>query len=222
MGRSSHGGDGPRAGLPGGPQVPGSVRQVLARCLAKDPERRYPNTRDLEVELRRIKEPTHSVTRRQLLWFGAGTAVAAATGVATWQLWPADPRIAVLPFTNPARDEDAESLSYGLTTTLIDRIHRLPITVMAYSLVSNFKKEADPRIAGRALRVQTVLTGTVRRQSGRLLITAELIDVATGASVWSQTYNRASEDLFAVQDEIATAIVADGATRSRDTCRDGR
>ena len=193
------------------PQVPASVRLVLARCLAKDPEARYPNTRELEVELGRIRDNlARGLTRRQVLWIGGATVAAAVAGVATWQLWP--PRtLAVLPFTNLNNDDDVDYLCIGITESLIWRISHLPISVKPFSLVSNFAgKKTDLREVGRQLGVQTILTGEVKREAGRLLISAELIDVATGASLWKSSYDKASADIFAMWDAIASAIVDDG------------
>jgi serine/threonine protein kinase len=208
------------------PLVPVSVRLVLERCLAKDPEGRYPNTRDLEVELRRIRDTwerqqttdedhaasrlTRGLTRRQVLWLGSAAAAAAIGGVATWRLWPPQ-TLAVLPFENAATDDDVNYLCIGITENLIWRISHLPIAVKPFSLVSNFlETSTDPRTVGRQLGVQTILTGEVTRRAGRLLISAELLDVATGTSLWKNSYDRSNADIFLMWDEIATAIVDDG------------
>jgi serine/threonine-protein kinase len=81
---------------------------------------------------------------------------------------------------------------------------------MARSTVFNFKnRNVDARSAGRQLSVDAVLTGTIAKRAGRLVVSAELVDVATGAQLWSSRYDRAPADLFDVEDEIASAIVDD-------------
>ena len=138
-----------------------------------------------------------------------------AAGLGAWRLWPQDTGIrvlAVLPFANAAHDEDAEYLCDGITESLIQQISRLPsLTVMARSTVFNFKgKTIDPREAGRQLGVDAILTGTVTSRSGRLRITAELVEVATGVQLWGNTYERAAAEVVSVQDEIASAIMDEG------------
>lgn len=159
--------------------------------------------------------PAVGLTRRRALWIGGAVGVAAAAGLATWRLLPHGTGIrslAVLPFTNVAKDEDAEYLCDGITESLIQRILPLPsLKVMGRSTVFNFKgKTVDPRDAGRQLGVDAILTGTVTRRPERVLISVELVEVATGARLWGNTYDRAAADILAIQDDIARAIVDDG------------
>lgn len=219
------------------PDVTDPLQQVLERCLAKDPANRYPSTRDVAVALMAIRDGWNSATapvrsqpsfdsrvspvaaalptRRRALWLGATAVVALAIGVTSWKSWPrggAIASLAVLPFVNAARDDDVAHLCDGLAESLTERLSNLPsLTVMARSTVFSVKaKTDDPREAGRRLSVQAVLTGSVTRRAGRLLISAELVEVATGARLWSGTYDRAAADVLAVQDEIASAIVDKG------------
>ena len=155
------------------------------------------------------------VTRRRALWLAGGTITTVVAGLGVWRLWPHDTGIrvlAVLPFVNAANDEDAEYLCDGITESLIQQISRLPaLTVMARSTVFNFKgKTIDPRAAGRQLGVDAIVTGTVTHRSGRLRITAELVDVATGVQLWGSTYDRAAAQVVSMQDEIAGAIMDEG------------
>ena len=155
------------------------------------------------------------VTRRRALWVAGAAVTTVAAGLSVWRLRPNDTGIrviAVLPFANAAHDEDDEYLCDGITESLIQQISRLPsLTVMARSTVFNFKgKTIDPRAAGRQLGVDAILTGTVTRRSGRLRITAELVDVATGVQLWGNTYDRAAAQVVSVQDEIASAIMDEG------------
>ena len=192
-------------------QVPQPLRQIVARCLAKRPEARYPSAREIDQALRQVRDDlSRWPTRRQLLWIGAGTAVAAIAGTSTWMLWPPH-TVAVLPFTNVAKNDAVEYLCLGLTRSLIGRMSHLPLAVKSFSLVSNFAgSPADPRAIGRQLGVENVVTGTVAVESGRLLVTAELIDAASGASLWKNRYERLTVSIFKLWDELATAIVDDG------------
>ena len=218
------------------------IQEIVARCLAKNPGDRYADTRQLATQLRDIRErwdrrsesaageartvpvPASTppgaaragdVTRRRALWLAGGALTAAAAGLGAWRLWPKDTGIrvlAVLPFANPAHDQDAEYLCDGITESLIHQISRLPaLTVMARSTVFNFKgKTIDPREAGRQLGVDAILTGTVTSRSGRLRITVELVEVATGLQLWGNAYDRAAAEVLTIQDEIASAIMDEG------------
>jgi TolB-like protein len=137
-------------------------------------------------------------------------AAGAVAGLATWALWPL-PTLAVLPFVNVAQDETVDYLCLGLAESLITRIKHLPVAVKSMSLVANFAgSKADPRDIGRQVRAQQVVTGSVALQDGRLIVTAELIDIASGASLWNGRYERDRADIFTLWDEVATAIVDDG------------
>jgi serine/threonine protein kinase len=192
-------------------RVPASLGQIVERCLSKDPLARYPSTRDLDQALRHVRdEVSHWPTRRRLLWIGAGTAAATLAGTATWMLWPPH-SLAVLPFTNTAKDDGVEYLCLGLTHSLISRMNHLPLTVKSFSLVSNFAGSAtDARTIGRELGVENVVTGSVTTGGGHLLVTIALVDVATGGLLWTKAYEVQSVSFFKLWDELATAIVDDG------------
>jgi serine/threonine-protein kinase len=156
-----------------------------------------------------------SLTRRRAMWLGGAAVVGTVASLTAWKLWPSESGIrslAVLPFANPAKDQDAEYLCDGITDSLIQRIAGLPsLKVMARSTVFNFKeKTVDPRAVGRQLGVDAIVTGAVTRRSGRLLISAELVDVRTGVQLWSGTYDRSGADVLLAQDEITAAIVDEG------------
>ena len=193
------------------PRVPASLRQIVERCLSKDPEARYPSTRELDQALRDVRdEVARWPTRRRLLWIGAGTAATAIAGTGTWVWWPPH-TLAVLPVANTAHNDAVEYLCLGLTQSLISRMNHLPLAVKSFSLVSNFAgSPADPRTIGRQLGVEKVVTGSVIAAGGYLLVTAALIDVATGANLWTKRYELLDAGIFKLWDELATAIVDDG------------
>ena len=103
-------------------------------------------------------------------------------------------RIAVLPFTNMSADAENEYFSDGMTEELISKLSRLhDLTVIARTSIMQYK-ETGKSIAeiGRELRVGTILEGSVRKAGDRLRITAQLVDVASQAHLWSQDYDRTS------------------------------
>lgn len=117
--------------------------------------------------------------------------------------------IAVLPFTNLSGDADNEYFSDGLAEEIRDRIAQVPgVRVAARSSSFAFKgKVVDARDVGRQLDVGLLLEGGVRKFRDTLRITAQLVDTRRGYQVWSHSYDRRLEDVFAVQSEIARAIL---------------
>ena len=120
------------------------------------------------------------------------------------------PSIAVLPFANMSRDADDEYFSDGLAEEIINALTQIAgLKVIARTSAFAFKgKNEDVRKIAEALGVTNVLEGSVRRAGNRLRVTAQLIHAADGTHLWSQRYDREMTDVFAVQDEIAAAIVA--------------
>ena len=115
--------------------------------------------------------------------------------------------IAVLPFADMSPGKDQEYFSDGLAEQLIDDLAKVPrLRVVGRSSAFQFKgKNEDLREVGRKLGVTNVLEGSVRREGNHVRITAELIKADDGFQLWSQTYDREINDIFAVQDEIARA-----------------
>jgi TolB-like protein/DNA-binding winged helix-turn-helix (wHTH) protein len=118
-----------------------------------------------------------------------------------------DPSIAVLPFADMSPARDQEYFSDGLTEQLIDDLAKVSgLKVIGRSSAFQFKgKSEDVRDVGRTLGVGNVLEGSVRREGNHVRITAELIKANDGFQLWSETYDREIEGIFAVQDEIALA-----------------
>jgi TolB-like protein/Flp pilus assembly protein TadD len=117
--------------------------------------------------------------------------------------------IAVLPFADMSPEGDQEYLGDGLAEEVLNVLALLPeLRVAARTSSIAFKaKGLSIQEIGRELGVATVLEGSVRKASNRLRITAQLTTVADGYHLWSQSYERQMEDVFAIQDEIARAIV---------------
>ena len=163
------------------------------------------------------RSETVSVTlsRRRAVGLGVAAAVVLVSGMASWLFWPsggAAQSLAVLPFENVLNDEETDYLAEGVAESLIRRVSSLPsVAVTPLSAVLNFRQlTVEPRDAGRQLGVDSVLTGSLSLEAGRLEITAELVDVENGARLWSNTYDRDASELLDIHDEIATAILDDG------------
>jgi adenylate cyclase len=123
---------------------------------------------------------------------------------------PEQPSIAVLPFTNLSNDPEQEYFSDGITEDIIIELSRVSIlTVSARHSSFSFKgKTLDIRDIGVQLNVQYILEGSVRRQGNQIRITVQLIDAETGKQIWAERYDRAMQDLFAVQDDVTRKITA--------------
>ena len=116
--------------------------------------------------------------------------------------------VAVLPLTNMSADPENEYFSDGMTEEIIGALSKVPgLQVASRTSCFAFKgKEVEIGSVGEKLGVGSVLTGSVRKIGNRIRITAQLVNVDTGHSLWSETYDRQLEDVFAIQDEISRAI----------------
>jgi len=119
------------------------------------------------------------------------------------------PSIAVLPFLNMSADPEQEYFCDGLSEEILNVLAKLNnLKVAARTSSFSFRNKAvDIAEIGQKLKVKTILEGSVRKSGDRLRITAQLINVVDGFHLWSDSFNRTMEDIFAIQDEIALAIV---------------
>ncbi len=117
--------------------------------------------------------------------------------------------IAVLPFVNMSSDTEQDYFSDGISEELLNLLAQIPQFQVAGRTSSfAFKgKNDDLRTIGESLGVSSILEGSVRKGGERIRITAQLVNVADGFHLWSDTYDRQLTDIFAVQDEIASAVV---------------
>ncbi len=185
--------------------LPPDLERIIGRCLEKDPERRVQTAKDVRNELEllcaSIASGVSSASR-------ASRSSASDPSIATA---PAKevPSIAVLPFVNRSRDEEDEYFSDGLADELLNVLAKIRgLRVAARSSAFTFKgKGATVAEVGRALNVATVLEGSVRKAGNRVRIAVQLVKVSDGYQLWSETYDRTLEDIFAVQDDIAQSVV---------------
>jgi len=119
------------------------------------------------------------------------------------------PSIAVLPFVNMSRDEENEYFADGLSEELLNVLAKIRgLRVASRTSAFSFKgKDVDIPTIAKTLNVTSVLEGSVRRSGKRVRITAQLIQVATDSHLWSESYDRELDDIFAVQDDIAQSVV---------------
>ncbi len=202
--------DPPPAITPQRPGFPRPLEEIVRRCLEKDPGRRYPTARTLRDELRGVK---HRLTPAALRP-AAGPAPDSASDLSSTSgfLSPASrglPSIAVLPFSDLSPRRDQEYFCEGLAEELINALTQIEsLRVVARTSAFSFRgEEHDPLDIARRLRVGAILKGSVRKAESRLRITAQLIDGADGSNLWSERFDREMDDVFAIQDEITSAIV---------------
>ena len=175
--------------------VPDSVDTAVTRALARTPVDRYPSTAEFAEALRQISLEIGAAAHR--------------TPPEPQQRAPVSKSIAVLPLTNRSADPENEYFSDGMTEEIINVLGKVP-GVQVASCTSSFAfkgKDVDVRQVGQKLGVSTVLEGGVRKVGNRIRITAQLTDVQSGYTLWTETYDRQLEDVFAIQDEISRAIV---------------
>jgi non-specific serine/threonine protein kinase len=172
------------------PSIPARLRDMTRRCLTKDVEARPRDIGDLRRELNDIAlEITGSMGIRS-----SSTA--------------ALPSLAVLYFENLANDAESDYFCAGITEDILTDLSKIKgLRVASRNAVARYRgTPADlPKVAAE-LGVGAVLEGSVRRAGGRVRITAQLINASDGFHLWAERYDRTMEDVFAVQEEIASSI----------------
>jgi TolB-like protein/Tfp pilus assembly protein PilF len=146
-----------------------------------------------------------------LLEAGPKQAVIAPEQVPVAKAVVREKSIAVLPFANLSDDASNEYFSHGISEELLNVLTRVTsLRVASRTSSFSFKgtNTAIPEIAAQ-LNVNHILEGSVRKAGNRVRITAQLIDVASDSHLWSDTYDRELDDIFSIQKEIATNIVAE-------------
>jgi TolB-like protein/Flp pilus assembly protein TadD len=167
-------------------EVKEPLARAVARLLAKEPEARHGSASELLADL---------------------TLDGGEEG-ATHQARP-HRSIAVLPFTNMSPDPEQEYFGEGIAEELINALAQFEgLRVAARTSAFQFRgKGEDLRRIAHELKVETVLTGSVRKAGSRLRVTAQLVSANDGYHLWSERYDRQIEDVFAIQDEVTAAIV---------------
>jgi eukaryotic-like serine/threonine-protein kinase len=233
------------------PNAPADLQRIVRRCLAKDPDQRYQNIKDVAIELkdvrREMQEPgvestaspaSFTASEDKTIWQSETTrvqsqaqttqpplssstrassaefivnelkrhktativgalavvivAAAAVFGIRSYlharSTEVAIESIAVIPFVNQNKDQNAEWISDGLTESIINKLTQLPnLRVIARSSVFRYKgRENDPIAAGKELGVRAVLTGRLMQRGDTMVISAELIDIRDNKQLWGE------------------------------------
>jgi adenylate cyclase len=157
-----------------------------------------------EQQLKNISRPVRAYAVR------AGAHSALTERLRAVPPLPDKPSIAVLPFENMSGDPEQEYFADGMVEEIITALSRFKsLFVIARNSSFTFKgRAADIKEVGRRLGVRYVLEGSVRKASGKVRIAGQLIDAVTGAHIWADRFERDLTDVFALQDEVAVAVVS--------------
>jgi non-specific serine/threonine protein kinase len=181
------------------PSLPQELGRIIGQALEKDRDMRYQNATDVKTALKRLKRDLDSGRH-------SGESIHSTRAPQTVH----EHSIAVLYFENLSGMKEDEYLRDGITediTTELSKIKRLK--TFSRAMVLNYRdKPVTAGQVGQELGASYVLTGSLRRAGNRLRINAQLIDASTDFPLWSERYDREMEDVFAVQDEIASKIAA--------------
>ena len=199
--------------------IPAELDRTISRCLEKNQSARIQSAHEVRGALAGLLSglptvQTHGARFRlsRRVAFSIAAVVAGALLVAGLsRLRDAGARsnsIAVLPFVNASGDPDLEYLGDGIAESLINTLSQVPnLAVMSRNSAFRYKgRGTDAQAAGQALKVQTVLTGTVVKRGEDLSISAELIDVRNNRHLWGERYDRKLVDILAIQQQISTEI----------------
>ena len=211
------------------PKIDRDLATICLKCLEKDPQRRYSSAlalaEDLERWLKhepiRAKRSGFFMHGRKWLWRNPITAVliaslvalVVAVGVIVWKSElvrrPFPASIAVLPFLDLSQAKDQEYFCDGMSEEILDTLAKIDgLRVVARTSSFSFKgKNANLSEVRKKLNVENVLEGSLRREGNRIRISAQLINTRNGFHLWSETYERDLQGVFALQDEITRAIV---------------
>jgi TolB-like protein/tetratricopeptide (TPR) repeat protein/predicted Ser/Thr protein kinase len=210
-------------------EVPAALVAVIGRCLEKDPAKRYQTAREVREALEAIRAGTAAAwvawryqlaRRRGLVAAAAAVAMAALVfalnvgGVRTRLTGSPGAvqafKLAVLPFENLTGDPDQDYLSDGLTQDMISELGRLQpgrMNVIGRVSVMRYKKSGTPlEQIGRELGVSYVLGGSCRRESARVSISVELIQVRDQIQLWTDTYTRELSGILRLESEVARQV----------------
>jgi adenylate cyclase len=186
----------------GNPALPGKVKQSQEQAAAR--ERRAARSGHIKI----------ATTTAIVLALAAATAFVvhrrfATIGPPAPALPPPEKSIAVLPFVDLSQARDQEYFCDGISQELLEALAKTNgLRVVARTSSFSFKgKSDDVSEIGRKLNVSTLLEGSLRRDGNRVRITAELVNARDGFPIWSETYERELQGVFALQDEITRAIV---------------
>jgi serine/threonine-protein kinase len=184
-------------------EVPPELDAIIMRALEKNVADRYQSVAKMAADLAELKSRLDfemELVRRAPLGDAVPTVILEP---------PADNTIAVLPFVNMSSGEDGDYFSDGLAEELINVLSKIGgLRVAARTSAFSFKgQQTTIAQIGRSLNVASILEGSIRTSGSRVRIAIQLIKVSDGYNLWSETYDRTMDDIFAVQDDIAHSVV---------------
>ena len=182
--------------------IPRKLERIILKSLSKSPTERYQTTSDLAQDILSVISVDSTLVR-----------------VSSTE--SERPSIAVLPFADMSPEHNQEYFCDGIADELITALNHLgSIRVSSRTSAFQFKGlNIDVREVGQKLRVSHALEGSVRKSGTRLRISAKLVNVADGYAIWSESYDRDQQDVFAIQEEISQAIAANLKIRLVDSLR---
>jgi len=207
------------------PTVRPALRAVIEKCLEKDPARRYQSAGEARAALQAVQgtatpwTPSRVRSVRRPVWTGIAAVVLAAVVAGLYLRpmrlrWPGTAArvesLAVLPMVNMSGDAAQDYFADGITEVLSTDLARLGgfTRVIARGSVIRYKGTSKPlEEIARELKVDALVTGSVLRSGDRVSITAQLLDPATGAQLWTNRYERDLQDVLVLRSEIVSAIV---------------
>ncbi len=189
--------------------------RIAQKCLRKDPEQRYQSANEILLDLDNLQKgvipsrPLYSRLRAHAAF--AFLLLSIVVGAFVYLQLTKAPTLAVLPIVNKSSNSSIDYLSDGLTESLINRLSRLTkLRVKAPTLVSAYKgKDVDPKEAGRALKVDTVLIGTITQEDEVLVLQTNLINTKDGRQLWRETYRVKPADFLSVNKNLSDKIAAE-------------
>ena len=204
------------------PSVPPAVDEIVRRCLAKNPDERWQTASDALRELRRVFAATTRERAHQKHPWGwsAAVLVAAIAGGLAW-LWMGgferEPTtttatrirsVAVMPLEDLSGDPEQEYFADGMTEQLIAELAKVKgLRTISRMSVMQYRTAPKPLAAiAQELRVDALIEGSVLRSGNTVRITVKLIRADTAEVIWAQSYERATRDVLALQENVARAI----------------
>ncbi len=210
--------------------TPAELQQIISTTLRKEREERYQSAHELLEALQSLRRSMEFKTALErstkaplwLRWTRSPTALVllllvAALALALPFYWHRnltpisipEKSIAVLPFMDLSQTKDQEYFCDGISEEILDALAKVDgLRVVGRTSSFSFKgKNANVSEVGKKLNVANVLEGTLRREGNRVRVTAELINTRSGFHLWSETYERELQGVFALQDEITRSIV---------------
>jgi serine/threonine-protein kinase len=207
--------------------TPAELQQIISKTLRKDRGQRYHSAHELLQTLKDLRRKLEAQLERATapLWLRcirSPTAVVllllvSALALALPFYWhrnlttslPPEKSIAVLPFVDLSQAKDQEYFCDGMSEEILEALAKVEgLRVVARTSSFSFKgKNVNANEVGKKLNVANVLEGSLRREGNRVRVTAQLINARSGFHLWTETYDRKLEGVFALQDEITRSIV---------------